>query len=362
MLVLAVVAGVVGWAWSGAGAYFTYQPGDALPVTASSSCKAQSGGNPRLPSGQLCARLVLPAGRAHPVAGKVLMVDIFVGQTTPWQYALARVGLLDTFEPSAKLVSAKAVLGGAPPSQFACQGTQQMDQATTDAPVAALRRLGYRITADYHGSRVFLVQEGSPAQKAGVHCGDVVVAVDGHPALTAPELVRAVESHAPGTTVTLTVRRAMTGGQVVQRNLKVTLGSRPGDVRAGFLGIGTEALPTYHLPFHVAIRVGDIGGPSAGLALTLGLLNTLSGGHLTGGHVVAVTGTITARGAVGPVGGVTQKTVAVERAGATLFLVPDAEVAQARREAGKGMEVEGVASLSQALRDLRAIGGRVPKA
>ncbi len=361
VVVLALIAAGIGWSWVQSGGYYTYDPGDALPVTASPTC-VTSGGNPHLRGGGLCARVLLPSRRAHTDRGKVLMVDVLVGQTTPWQYALARLGLLDTFYPAAVLHRADAVLGGAPATQFTCQGVQEMDQATTDAPVAALRRLGYRVSSTYHGSRVFLVQAGSPAARAGVHCGDSIVAVDGHPTLTTPALVRAIEAHSPGSVVTLTVERDGPGGRLVERRLAVTLGERPGDPSAGFLGIATEALPTYHLPFHIGIDVGDIGGPSDGLALTLGIIDALSGGQLTGGHVVAVTGTIGPHGGVGPVGGVRQKTVAVERAGATVFLVPSSEVGTARSEADRRLRVEGVDSLAQALADLKALGGKIPAA
>ncbi len=361
VVVLALLAAGLGWSWAQSGGYYTFVPGDALPVTASSTCRA-SGANPHFPDGGLCARVFLPAARVHAVDGKLLMVDVLVGQTTPWQYALSRLGLLDTFYRAAELYSSTAVLGGAPAGQFTCQGVQEMDQATLDAPVAALRRLGYTVRSIYHGSRVFLVQAGSPAARGGLHCGSVIVAVDGQATLTTPALVRAIEAHPPGSTVTLTVEQAGSGGRRAKRNLRVTLGKRPGDPSAGFLGIATEALPTYHLPFHVAIDVGDIGGPSDGLALTLGILDSLSGGRLTGGHVVAVTGTIGPHGGVGPVGGVRQKTVAVERAGATVFLVPASEVGTARSEAGRRLRVEGVSSLDQALGDLRALGGSIPSA
>jgi len=363
VVVLALIAAGVGWSWAESGGYYTFEPGDALPVTPSSYCTHSTpGGNPHLRSGGLCAEVTLPSGRAHVDRGKVLMVDVLVGQTTPWQYALSRLGLLDTFYRAAELYKTDAVLDGAPPSQFDCQGVQEMVQATTDAPVAALRRLGYEVRSTYHGSRVFIVQAGSPAARAGLHCGDVIVAVDGHPTLTSTALVKAIEGRSPGSVVTLTVERTVSGGHQVEQRLSVTLGKRPGDPKAGFLGIATEALPTYHLPFAVGIDVGDIGGPSDGLALTLGILDSLTGGQLTGGHVVAVTGTIGPHGDVGPVGGVKQKTVAVERAGATVFLVPASEVGTARSEADRRLRVEGVDTLDQALADLKALGGKIPAA
>jgi len=126
-----------------------------------------------------------------------------------------------------------------------------------------------------------------------------------------------------------------------------------------FLGVVVETRSTYTLPFDVNIDVGQIGGPSAGLALTLGLLDVLSNGELTGGHRVAATGTISLDGAVGDVGGVAQKAVAVRKAGAQIFLVPPQELGNAKSHAGS-MKVYAVSTLQQALDDLQALGGKVP--
>ena len=91
------------------------------------------------------------------------------------------------------------------------------------------------------------------------------------------------------------------------------------------MGIVPQDQVDYAYPFPISIDVTDIGGPSAGLAMTLGVIDTLSGGRLTGGRTVAATGTMDSDGHVGDVGGVPQKTVAVENAGATIFLVPPQE-------------------------------------
>jgi Lon-like protease len=130
----------------------------------------------------------------------------------------------------------------------------------------------------------------------------------------------------------------------------------------GFLGISVQTQQDYTFPFPITIDTADIGGPSAGLAMTLGVLNTLSGGHLTGGRVVAATGTMSATGAVGDVGGVAQKTVAVERAGATVFFVPPEELSAARSKATASLHVYAVSSLAQVLSILRGLGGKVPPA
>jgi len=126
----------------------------------------------------------------------------------------------------------------------------------------------------------------------------------------------------------------------------------------GYLGVllSTKDL-SFDFPFDVELRSEQIGGPSAGLAFTLEVLDVLTPGELTGGKKVAATGTIELDGSVGEVGGVAQKTIAVRNAGASLFLVPRAEYAEAKRFAGKKLDVQVVDTLQDALRVLSTVGG-----
>ena len=78
----------------------------------------------------------------------------------------------------------------------------------------------------------------------------------------------------------------------------------------------------YTLPATVSIDTANIGGPSAGLAMTLTLIDKLSRQSISGNRPIAATGTIDVHGDVGDVGGVAEKTVAVQRAGAKYFFVP----------------------------------------
>lgn len=126
------------------------------------------------------------------------------------------------------------------------------------------------------------------------------------------------------------------------------------------LGVQVEDQIGYTYPFPVTIDVTNIGGPSAGLAMTLGVIDELEGGSLTGGKTVAATGTIDDQGNVGDVGGVAQKTIAVENAGATIFMVPPQEYGAAKSKQKKGLQVYAVSTLDQALAVLAAHGGVVP--
>ncbi|KOU23225.1 hypothetical protein ADK52_18965 [Streptomyces sp. WM6372] len=109
----------------------------------------------------------------------------------------------------------------------------------------------------------------------------------------------------------------------------------------------------------VQLNLADVGGPSAGLLFSLGIVDKLdgdgSGGDLTGGRTIAGTGTISADGKVGAVGGVALKTQAAQRDGASVFLVPEAECADAQSELPEGLRLVPVTSLTDAVQALRAL-------
>ncbi|CAL9459380.1 YlbL family protein [Streptomyces sp. enrichment culture] len=114
----------------------------------------------------------------------------------------------------------------------------------------------------------------------------------------------------------------------------------------------------------VSLKLADVGGPSAGLLFALGIVDKLDGGDLTGGRVIAGTGTIDADGRVGAVGGVALKTQAARRDGATVFLVPAAECSDAESDLPKGLRLIPVTTLKGAVDALAALEtgkGKVPR-
>jgi Lon-like protease len=345
--------------------YYVIAPGSAARLTESPLCHASNNGDRLvLPNGAACARISVPPARGHAIGGPLYMVDVLVGQSSPIQYLLGKIGLLRTFDQGAEMVPAESVLGTTPPDQLSCQSGQQMTGATSSASVVALRYLGYDATENDLGAQLYEVEPRSPAAAAGLRCNDVVIAVDNQPIRTSADLVTAIRAHAPGETVRLTVQRAGADGQQQTETLVARLGeppASPGSAQddGGFLGVVSMTRTTYTLPFDINIEVGAVGGPSAGLALTLAIIDTLSGDDLTCGHAVAATGTIELDGAVGAVGGVAQKAVAVRRAGAKVFFVPAGQLKDAESQAGS-LKIYPVKTLDQALDDLRALGGHVP--
>jgi PDZ domain-containing protein len=217
------------------------------------------------------------------------------------------------------------------------------------AEIVALGHLGYPTKVVVLG-----LPEKSPAE-GQLEEGDAIEAVNGQPTPDQKTLA-AVLAAIPGSTpVTVSYTRLGTPGtaSIVTRTAENGKGS--------LLGIQIREQPS--APFDVHIQVGDVGGPSAGLMLTLGILDKVGDDDLTGGAVVAGTGTMDVTGAVGPIGGITLKMVAARKIGAKLFLVPAGNCAEATAAADPGFPLAKVADLDDALKALADFeAGRTPAA
>jgi PDZ domain-containing secreted protein len=215
------------------------------------------------------------------------------------------------------------------------------------AETAALGHLGFPVKVVVQD-----VPEGSPSDQVLVE-GDTIDAVDGRPTPDADTLKAVLADIPGGTTVTVDTTHLGQSGQV-----EIT--TKPAEDRKGSL-LGVSVLAQPSAPFDVQIDVADVGGPSAGLMLTLGILDLVGDDDLTGGAVVAGTGTIDARGDVGPIGGITLKMVAAQDIGADLFLVPADNCTEAKGVADPGFPLARVASLDDALKALSDFeAGRTP--
>lgn len=363
VLVIALLLGAaligipVGIAAHEANSYYVFSPGTAPVITTSASCKPAAG-ELALPNGEPCVRLVLPEKKSHSVDGQLFMVDVEVAQAGPLDWAEYELGLLGN---SRQMVPVAAYAGTTPTSELGCQDTQEMVSANQDAALAALQALSYKVDEKPLGVQIDTVLAGTPAWKAGLQCDDVITAVNGKPVLTAEALTAALKPLEPGDVVSLTDRPA---GGGATKQVKVRL-ARPsaGALADGFnghayMGLQVETRVKPVLPFPVSVNAGAIGGPSAGLAFTLAILDALSNGKLTGGHKVAATGTIDPKGDVGEVGGVQEKTVAVEKAGAQVFFVPKAEYVNAESVSHGNLKIVPVTTLGQVLETLqRSYGG-----
>lgn len=226
---------------------------------------------------------------------------------------------------------------------------REMARSQDVAAALALRELGYKVTIRASGALIADVLSGSPAARAGLKPTDVVVAVDGRPVGKTRDLRRLLTAHRTGDTVALTVRSA-TG----LRKVKVRTVADPH--RGGRPVIGVIVLQATHvkLPFPVRIDAGAIGGPSAGLAFALDVMEEL-GRDVDRGYRVAATGELEPDGTVIPIGAVKQKMIGVRRAKVDVFLVPAGDNAQEARKHAGGVRIVPVHSLQQALQALATL-------
>lgn len=230
---------------------------------------------------------------------------------------------------------------------------QLMDTSQQVATQVALEALGYDIPVHVAGQIVLGVEEGFPADGV-LETGDTIVGIDGERIDDPEDLDRLLSDERPGDQVNLTVRPFTASGE---EEISMTLAQSPDDPERGVMGVTVQ--PTgleFDFPFPTSFDTGDVGGPSAGLAFTLGLIDVLTPGDLTGGADVAVTGTIDSDGTVGPIGGAGQKAAAVRQAGLDAFLVPSADYEAAVERAGD-VEVIRVDTLEEALEALADLGG-----
>ena len=215
------------------------------------------------------------------------------------------------------------------------------------AEAAALADLGYPVKVVVRG-----LSDDSPAE-GQLQEGDAIESVAGRPTPDLATLDAVLASIPGGTTVPVAYTRLGQPGTAM-----VT--TRAADDEGSLLGVLVQAQPA--APFDVDIAVGDVGGPSAGLMLSLGILDLVGDTDLTGGATVAGTGTIDATGKVGPIGGIQLKMIAAQEIGAELFLVPADNCADALAAPQPGLTLARVSDLDQALTalgDFRA--GRTPQ-
>ncbi len=276
--------------------------------------------------------------------GSVLFLTVSVSGARPNVYTVLSGWLDDDVE----VVPEEDILGG----RSRKEDERLNEIAMTDSQIVAtkvgLERLGYAVPVKEYVVGAFA--KASPAD-GQLEVGDAITAIDGVPVTTIPDLGANVRMRNPGDPVTLAFTRDGTASTVTLATRATPEGPNEGQAQVGIF-----SAPTFDFPIDVKIDTGDVGGPSAGLAFTLTILDELSPGDLTGGEKVAVTGTIGLDGSVGPIGGVAQKAVAARQAGAHLFLVPRDEAKEARKHAD-GMKVSGVADLGDALSALQRAGG-----
>lgn len=223
-----------------------------------------------------------------------------------------------------------------------------MTRSQQVAAAVALRHAGHEVEAEPQGAVVAQVLPDSPAD-GRIRPSDVIVGVDGERVRTLDDLQRLLRPRGPGDTVELELTR-----EDERMTMRLRLATSQREPKRGVIGVLVEQAVDVELPFDVEIDAGNVGGPSAGLAFALGVLEEL-GEDVDRGLRIAVTGEIELDGDVSSVGGIAQKTVGARAAGVDAFLVPAGDNAEeARRHAGE-LRIVPVRTFQQALQALATL-------
>lgn len=309
--------------------YYISQPGDAVELSP-----------------------IIDVTDAHEVEGALMLTTVRMGSANVFNYTIARVNnymeliakqdILDQFEDE---------------DEYSRYQLQMMSSSQESAIIVAYTLAEKDITIENRGVIVTQTIEDMPAREK-LRRGDVITHLDGEPFETSEELIAYVQTKQVGDEIEIRLLRN-------EEELTVTIELVPlpqiegAEPRAG-IGISTltDRTVTVHPP--VEINTRRIGGPSAGLMFTLEMYNQLIEEDITKGYRIAGTGSIDSEGNVGPIGGVHQKVVAADRAGADIFFAPHVQThgapltnyeraVEAANDIGTDMEIVPVMTAQDAL-------------
>ena len=306
-----------------------------------------------VPSGQY----VLLPDVAHPVAplvkvqgahtpsgsGSIYFLDVIE------RHASELEALFPWIHPNGTLEPANAIVPPCSTTQQALQAQlQEMAFSQRVAATVALRQLGYHVAVKPTGVVVSQLIAGTNAP-CKLQPMDIIVAVDRTATPTIAALHSVLGRVKPGAIVALRVRR---GGRILTVRVRtIAVPQEPGQALVGF---APDQAATFKLPIRVSIDAGGVGGPSAGLAFALEVMQKL-GRDVTHGYRVAATGQMELNGAVAPIGGVRQKVVDAHKSDVDVLLVPAGENATLARRYAKHLRVIAVSTFKQALRALATL-------
>jgi PDZ domain-containing protein len=327
-------------------------------------------------------RWEIAPGEAMTVSSRIGFMPTKEGDAVPKRYVAdngirfvtafgGQLSILDSIlgwlDPYVRVDTYTEHFGEQTPTSSRRLGFQAMTGAKQIAEYVAMSKVG--LEASLKEGPILVEQvicQDAPAKNSAcvnLQVGEQITHIDGVETQTLSLLAAQMKDRKIGESVVLTVLPYVAPNEESERKPKkvtVTLMGSPDDERAivGFIPADTRVAS---LPFDVNISTADIGGPSAGLAFTLALLDELTEGNLMGKGRVAATGTMDEDQNVGAIGALEQKAVAARDAGVSLFLVPAGqspdEMKAARAAAGSGVRIVQVATLDEALKELRRNGG-----
>ena len=285
----------------------------------------------------------IPGEKTYPTTGTLDMLTVYVDGSP--QSKLSWIEVAGSwFDASRAAVPLDELFpAGQTEDQSDAENAIDMTNSQQDATAAALSAL----KIDYQ-STVLVAQVIKGTPSAGkLKAGDELLTVNGAPVTGLAMLQQAIIENGTSKPVVLSIRR---DGKEQTLDITPVINA---DSKNPAVGIYTGA--TFTFPFDVKIQLQDVGGPSAGMMLALGIYDKLTPGDLAGHAHIAGTGTIDPSGAVGAIGGIRQKMYGAREDGATWFLAPASNCNEVTGHIPSGLTVCAVKTFDDSLAAVKAI-------
>lgn len=243
--------------------------------------------------------------------GSFMLTTVRMGRANIYAYAIAKFSKYQEIYPVEDIRAENET-----DEEYTIRQLHMMTGSKSAAIEVAYKKAGIPVNYDYKGVYVLRVMPDMPAE-GKLAPGDHIFEVDGKTFDSSNEFIEYVSSKKAGDVIQLAYERNGSTDSV-----EVSLEAfEDGSGRAG---VGIELVDDKEIKVDPKVNVEseEIGGPSAGLMFSLEIYNQLTEQDLTKGYEIAGTGTITPNGIVGRIGGIQQKVVAADRAGAELFFAP----------------------------------------
>jgi PDZ domain-containing protein len=290
--------------------------------------------------------ITVTGGPTYPTTGSLDLLTISLAGT-PAQHPVLGDVIASWFNPQRAVIPMDSVF---PPnisqSEREKENTVDMVNSQQDAIAAAFTHLGYEVTQ----LKIDKILSGSPAE-GKLQAGDIITSVNGVHVVSVPQMREVLQKNGVDKPASFVGTRA---GKSFTTTVTPVLSEKDAAGKQ-IVVIKVLGSSTYHFPFDVKIRLDDVGGPSAGLMFSLGVLDTITPENMTGGRKIAGTGTIDASGLVGPIGGIRQKMYSAVNASADYMFVPADNCSEAFGHVPTGLRIFKVSTLDDAVAALKVI-------
>jgi Lon-like protease len=244
--------------------------------------------------------------------GSFMLTTVRMGRANIYSYVEAK--LFDYVE----LYPVEAILHETETQdEYNARQLHAMAGSKLNAIEVAYKKAGYPVEYEYKGVYVVQVVPDMPAE-GKLRAGDRIIMVDGQKFDSSENFIEYVGKKKADDQIELTLKR---NGKT--KTVIVTVKPFKEDPKKIGIGISLVDDKDISVNPNVTVKTDEIGGPSAGLMFALEIYDQLMEDDFTKGYQVAGTGTIDSKGAVGPIGGIDQKIVAADKAGAEIFFAPN---------------------------------------